>query len=82
MPNRLKSDVSGKDILDFLGCHGFVVKRRKGSHVILKRDFYGQKQTLVIPEHKITPKGTLKAIIHQFEKYISADILYEFFYTK
>ncbi len=82
MPNRLKSDISGKDILDFLGCHGFVVKRRKGSHMILKRTFQGQSQMLVIPDHKITPKGTLKAIMNQSEKYISFDILHEFFYTK
>jgi predicted RNA binding protein YcfA (HicA-like mRNA interferase family) len=82
MPNRLKSDISGKDILEFLGGHDFVLKRMKGSHMILKRHHYGQSQMLVIPDRKITPKGTLKAVINQSEKYISPDVLHDFFYTK
>jgi predicted RNA binding protein YcfA (HicA-like mRNA interferase family) len=79
---KLKSDVSGSDLIKFFETHGFVLKRTKGSHVILVRYIDDQKQVLTIPNRKITPKGTLKAIINQSEKYISVDVLHEFLYTK
>lgn len=42
---------------------GFVVKRQKGSHVMLRRsDPFAQ---LVVPEHKQLDRGTLRAILRQ-----------------
>ncbi len=82
MPKKLKADISGNDLLKFFETHGFLLKRTKGSHMILARRRDNQKQTLTIPNRKITPKGTLKAIINQSEKYISVDLLQDFLYTK
>lgn len=82
MPKKLKSDVSGNDLLKFFETHDFVLKRTKGSHMILVRHTDDQKQVLTIPNRKITPKGTLKAIMNQSEKYISVDLLHDFLYTK
>lgn len=82
MPKKLKSDVSGGDLVKFFETHGFVLKRTKGSHVILVRYHDTEKQVLTIPNRRITPKGTLKAIMNQAEKYISIDLLRDFLYTK
>ena len=82
MPKKLKSDVSGGDLVKFFEAHDFVLKRMKGSHMVLARRRDEEKQVLVVPNHTIIPKGTLKAIIRQSEKYVSVDILQSFFYTK
>jgi predicted RNA binding protein YcfA (HicA-like mRNA interferase family) len=82
MPKKLKSDISGGDLLKFFETHGFVLKRTKGSHMILARYRDAEKQVLTIPDRRITPKGTLKAIMNQAEKYISIDLLQDFLYTK
>ncbi len=81
MPNRLKSDLSGKDILKYFETHYFYLERMKGSHMVMKRLDKEQKQILIIPNHKIISKGTLKAVISQAERYISIENLKKFFYT-
>ena len=38
MPNRLRSNVSGKEILKFFESYGFEIdKRTRGSHLVLHR---------------------------------------------
>jgi len=42
---------------------GFYLKRREGSHMVLRRDDpFGQ---IVVPDHKELDRGTLRAIIRQ-----------------
>ena len=79
---KLKSDLSGRDLLNFFVSIGFNLKREKGSHMVLRRKKEGQNQILVIPDHQVIPKGTLKAIIKQAQAYIPIQILEEFLYTK
>ncbi|WLT37896.1 type II toxin-antitoxin system HicA family toxin [Synechocystis sp. B12] len=55
--------ISGKDCIKALGKVGFFVKRQKGSHVILCRDYPFAE--VVVPNHKTLDKGTLRAIIRQ-----------------
>ena len=82
MPNKIKTSISGNEIVKFLESFGFIISRTRSSHVILKRIVKGHKQVLVIPNHKIVLKGTLNAIVNQSAKYIPLDDLQKFFYTE
>jgi len=82
MPSKLRSNLSGKELLNFFESQGFILNRTKGSHLVLCRKLSFGKQILVIPQHKIIPKGTLNAIYNQASKYISEQDLYDKFYTK
>jgi len=53
--------ISGKECIKALNKVGFLVKRQKGSHIILYRDVPFAE--VVIPNHKTLDKGTLRAII-------------------
>ena len=63
MPNKLRSNVSGKELVKFFESYGFVLSRKKGSHLVLSRKLSFGNQILVFPEHKIIPKGTLKKML-------------------
>jgi len=53
--------ISGRECVTALEAAGFYVKRRKGSHVVLRRDDpFGQ---VVVPDHKELDRGTLRSII-------------------
>jgi predicted RNA binding protein YcfA (HicA-like mRNA interferase family) len=53
--------ISGRECAKALEGVGFYVKRRKGSHIVLRRDNpFGQ---VVVPDHKELDSGTLRAII-------------------
>ena len=83
MPNRLRSNVSGKETLKFFESYGFEIdKRTRGSHLVLHRKLSFGDQILVIPLHKTVSRGTLKAILKQSCKYIPEKDLFDNFYTK
>ena len=55
--------ISGRECVKALEKAGFVVRRREGSHMILRRgEPFAQ---LVVPDHKELDRGTLRAIIRQ-----------------
>jgi predicted RNA binding protein YcfA (HicA-like mRNA interferase family) len=55
--------ISGRERVTALLKVGFAVRRQHGSHVILRRqDPFVQ---LVVPDHKVLDRGTLRAIIRQ-----------------
>ena len=55
--------ISGRACVKALGRAGFYLKRREGSHMILRRDEpFGQ---VVVPDHKELDRGTLGAILRQ-----------------
>ncbi len=56
--------VSGREVVRRLERAGFVVVRRAGSHIVLRRDD-PPKLTLTVPDHKELKRGTLKAILNQ-----------------
>ena len=55
--------ISGRSCVRALEQAGFYVKREKGSHLVLRRDEpFAQ---VVVPDHKVLDRGTLRAIIRQ-----------------
>ncbi len=52
--------VSGKETVKALQKIGFTLAGQKGSHLKLVRVRDNQKQTVIIPMHKIVKKGTLR----------------------
>ena len=53
--------VSGRECVKALAEVGFTLKRRQGSHMILRRD--KPFSQVVVPDHKELDRGTLRAII-------------------
>lgn len=78
--SKLKS-CSGDELVKIFKELGFEVHNQKGSHIKLRRIKDKQKQTLVIPNHKVVDKGTLKAILRQASRYIDIVKLNELFYS-
>ena len=55
--------ISGRDCIKALEKAGFQLKRREGSHIILRRN--NPFSQVVVPDHKELDRGTLRAIIRQ-----------------
>ena len=53
--------VSGREVIRALEKLGFVVKRQRGSHVVLARGSIG----CVVPDHKELKIGTLNGVLKQ-----------------
>ncbi len=53
--------VSGRDAIRALERLGFVIKRQRGSHVVLRRGSVG----CVVPDHKELKTGTLAGVLKQ-----------------
>jgi predicted RNA binding protein YcfA (HicA-like mRNA interferase family) len=79
---RLKR-LSGRDVVRALNAFGFEVVNTRGSHAKLRRAMPdGVHQTLTIPLHDELAPGTLHAIYRQTLKYVSADMLHPYFFSK
>ena len=60
---KLPTDLSGQELVKALLRVGFVVNRRKGSHIVLRRgDLYAR---VVVPDHKRLRPGTLRQILNE-----------------
>ena len=57
--------VSGDDLVRALQKRGFTVRRRQGSHIIMRRD--DPFAQTVVPNHRQIDRGTLRAILRQTE---------------
>ncbi len=55
--------ISGRKCAATLEKAGFYFKRQRGSHIILRRD--DPFSQLVVSDHKVLDRGTLRAIIRQ-----------------
>jgi len=55
--------LSGRECVRALQKAGFILKRQKGSHIILRRQQLFTQ--LVVPDHRELDRGTLRAIIRQ-----------------
>ncbi len=53
--------LSGKEVTRRFEKLGWVVARRKGSHIILTKE--GKMATLSVPNHSEVAKGTLRSLI-------------------
>lgn len=55
--------ISGRECVKALGRAGFYIVRQRGSHVILRCDIPFTE--VIVPNHRVLDKGTLRAIIRQ-----------------
>ena len=53
--------MSGTEVIKALQRAGFYIKRRKGSHIVLRRD--NPFAQVVVPDHKSIDTGTLASIL-------------------
>jgi predicted RNA binding protein YcfA (HicA-like mRNA interferase family) len=55
--------ISGRECVNALQRAGFYVRRQRGSHIIMRQD--DPFAQVVVPEHRILDRGTLRGIIRQ-----------------
>ncbi len=55
--------LSGRECVKALAKKGFNIKRQHGSHIIMRRD--EPYSLVVVPDHNVIDKGTLRSIIRQ-----------------
>ena len=58
---RLPRGLSSGEVIRALKIAGFYIKRRKGSHIVLRRD--APFAQVVVPDHKNVDTGTLASIL-------------------
>lgn len=58
---KLPRGLSGRKVIKALERAGFYVKRKKGSHVVMRRN--NPFAQVVVPDHKSVDTGTLDVII-------------------
>ena len=74
--------LSGVDIVKILQQFGFSLASQKGSHIkLLRITASGERQVLIVPNHKELDRGTTKAIFSQATKYIADADLRPHFYN-
>ncbi|MFZ2360536.1 MAG: type II toxin-antitoxin system HicA family toxin [Anaerolineae bacterium] len=56
-------EMSGRDCAQALARVGFYFKRQTGSHMVMRRD--DPFAQVVVPDHRVLDRGTLRAIIRQ-----------------
>ena len=76
-PKRL----SGAEIVAIFERFGFSLESQRGSHVKLARVMRGEKQTLLISNHKELKTGAVVGIFRQATRYISEEDLRPHFYS-
>ena len=59
--SKLPRGLSGSEVVKALKRTGFYIKRRKGSHIVLRRD--NPFAQVVVPDHKSIDTGTLSSIL-------------------
>ena len=57
--------LSGREVCEILGRHGFVKVRQRGRHIVLQLAVPGATITVPVPDHKELAVGTLLSIIRQ-----------------
>ncbi|MFY9343584.1 MAG: type II toxin-antitoxin system HicA family toxin [Planctomycetota bacterium] len=57
--------LSGREVCQILGRHGFVAVRQRGSHIVMQRRMAEASTTVPVPDHKELRVGTLLCIIRQ-----------------
>ena len=60
---KLPTDLSGQQVRRALERVGFVFRRQRGSHMILRRD--EPYARVVVPDHQRIRPGTLRKILHE-----------------
>ncbi|MDO8548254.1 MAG: type II toxin-antitoxin system HicA family toxin [bacterium] len=63
--------LSGQDVVRIFEHFEFSVFSQKGSHIKMRRESDGSRQTLTIPNHKELDRGTVSSLFRQASAYIS-----------
>jgi len=64
--------ISGRKCVAALSKAGFYFKRQHGSHIVMRReDPFAQ---IIVPNHKVLDRGTLRAIIRQADMNVQSFI--------
>jgi len=59
---KIPTDLSGRDLVRVPAKLGFLVRRQRGSHIILRR--VNPPARVVVPDHKALRVGTLRSILN------------------
>lgn len=59
---KIPTDLSGRALVRALEKIGFVVKRQRGSHILLRRN--DPSARVVVPDHRVLRVGTLRSILN------------------
>jgi predicted RNA binding protein YcfA (HicA-like mRNA interferase family) len=73
--------LSSKEVIAILATFGFVIHSQKGSHIKLRRESAGNRETLIVTERKQIATGTLREIFKQASVYIPQSELRPHFYN-
>ena len=57
--------LSGEQVCAILIRHGFFEARRRGSHIVMQKQFPDTTRTVPVPDHAELRIGTLQSIIRQ-----------------
>jgi predicted RNA binding protein YcfA (HicA-like mRNA interferase family) len=60
---KLPTDLSGREVRAALERAGFVFRRQRGSHMVLRRDEPFAR--VAVPDHRQIRAGTLRSILHE-----------------
>ena len=75
--------LSGPEVVVIFQGFGFAVVSQRGSHVKLRRlGPTGERQNLVVPNHRELDTGTCRAILRQASRYIAIDQLAPHFFAE
>ena len=69
-------------MVNILEGFGFEIERQRGSHITLVREQRGQRQMLLISNHKELKTGAVVGIFKQATRYISEEELRPHFYSR
>jgi len=73
--------MSGREVLVELQALGFELHSQRGSHMKLRRiGPTGERQMLIVPDHREVDAGTLRAIIRQASRFVAKEELHARFY--
>ncbi|MFZ2205316.1 MAG: type II toxin-antitoxin system HicA family toxin [Minisyncoccia bacterium] len=78
MSHKLRQ-LSGKQVVSIFEKFGYEVSSQHGSHIKMKR---AESRIVLIPNHSITDKGTLKAIFNQALAIIPEKEIKKYFYSE
>jgi predicted RNA binding protein YcfA (HicA-like mRNA interferase family) len=72
--------LSGDEVVSIFRGFGFQITSQHGSHIKLVRESPTGRQVLTVPAHRELDAGTLRAIIRQASRFVTADVLHPHFH--
>ncbi|HVS89936.1 MAG TPA: type II toxin-antitoxin system HicA family toxin [Candidatus Acidoferrum sp.] len=67
---KLPRDVSGEELVRYLGNFGYEITRQTGSHIRVTSKFKGKEHHITVPAHKQLKVGTLAEVLSDVASYL------------